>query len=345
MAAGRKARIAINGFGRIGRLFFRQAFGKFAMVAVNDLSDPATLAYLLRYDSVYRQFDKKVKVGQSGVYHCLVVAGRKTIVLQEKDPIVLPWSRLGIDVVVEATGVFNRFADAEAHLRAGARKVVITAPVKDEERPDARTILLGVNEDQFKGCRITANGSCTTNAAHPIAAIMMETVGVKKAMINTVHGYTASQNLVDGVTKTKDVRRGRAAGVNIVPSTTGATSAVARALPELAGKFDGLALRVPVVTGSVVDFTFVAGRPTNTQEINNIFRRAAKQRRWRGILAVTDEPIVSSDIIGRPYGSIIDLTYTKVVAGDLVKILSWYDNEWGYVATLTKHVEQAARTL
>lgn len=336
------AKIAINGFGRIGRLFFRRAFGEkgFDIVAINDLGDLENLAYLLQYDTVYRRYAEKVEWDKGQGF--LIVGGRQIKVLQERDPAKLPWKELKIDVAVESTGAFESFESAAAHLKAGAKKVVITAPAKDEERDDAKTVLLGVNEEQFKTCTITSNGSCTTNAAHPVAAIMMETVGVKKAVLNTVHGYTATQNLVDGPTRGHDFRRGRAAGANIVPSTTGAAISVARALPELQGKFDGIALRVPTITGSIADFTFLASRKTSVEEVNGIFKKAAEDSRWKGILKVTEDQIVSSDIVGEPYAAIIDLGCTRVVDGDLVKILSWYDNEMGYAATLVEHVRKAA---
>ena len=225
------------------------------------------------------------------------------------------------------------------NISAGEKKVVITAPAKDDERTDAKTILLGVNEQQFKTCNITSNGSCTTNAASPVAAIMAETVGIQKAVLNTVHGYTATQNLTDAPTKGKDFRRGRAAAGNIVPSTTGAAIAVARAFPELLGKFDGVAIRVPVIAGSLVDFTFIAKRSTTVEEINDIFRKAAKDKRWENIMKVNEDQIVSSDIIGESYGAIVDLKFTQVIDGDLVKVFSWYDNEWGYTTRLIEMVE------
>ncbi len=337
------ARIAINGFGRIGRLFFRRAFEErgLEIVALNDLGDLENLAYLLKYDTVYRNYERSVACDKKkGI---LIVEGKEIKVFQEKDPAQLPWKELKIDIAVESTGAFESFESARAHLTAGAKKAVITAPAKDEERDDARTVLLGVNEEYFKTCVITSNGSCTTNAAHPVAAIMMETVGVQKAVLNTVHGYTATQNLVDGPTRGKDFRRGRAAGANIVPSTTGAAISVSRALTELQGKFDGIALRVPTITGSVADFTFLAKRATSVEEVNGIFKKAAADPRWKGILKVTEEQIVSSDIIGEPYAAIVDLGFTRVIGGDLVKILSWYDNEAGYAATLVEHVRKAAR--
>ena len=347
------ARIAINGFGRIGRLFFRAAFksadqatatvGRAGLdiVAINDLGDIENLAYLLRYDTIYRQFSESVKVKGNE----LIVGKKRVVVLREKDPAKLPWKKMGIDVAVESTGVFETFEKARAHLVAGAKRVVLTAPAKDEDTKDAKTVLLGMNEEQFKTCKITSNGSCTTNAASPVAAIMAETVGIKKAALNTVHGYTATQNLVDGPTRGKDFRRGRAAAQNISPSSTGATIAVSRALPELEGKFEGVAMRVPVATGSIADFTFLAERKTSVEEINNIFRKAAKDKRWKGILKVTEDQIVSSDIIGELYGAIVDLRITQVIDGDFVKVFSWYDNEAGYDSTLVGHVLKVAENL
>ena len=334
------ARIAINGFGRIGRLFFRQAFGRpdMEIVAVNDLGDVDNLAYLLQYDTVYRRYDKDVKVDSGD----LVVDGKRVKYLQVKDPAQLPWKDLAVDIVIEATGIFESYRGAKAHIGAGAKRVVITAPAKDPDGTEGKTVLVGVNDGELKSVVLTSNGSCTTNAASPVIAVMAENPGIVKAILNTVHGYTATQNLVDGPTKGGDFRRGRAAAENIVPSTTGAAIAVTRALPEMQGKFDGIAIRIPIVTGSIADITFVAKRKTSEEEINDIFRQAAASPRWKGILAVTEDQIVSSDIIGEPYGAIVDLKFTKVIDGDLVKVLYWYDNEWGYVATLIKHVEAVA---
>ncbi len=326
-------RVAINGFGRIGRLFFRQIFDKVSIVAINDLSDAKNLAYLLKYDTVYRTWDKDVDALLKNVKF-----------LQEKDPAKLPWKDLNIDVVVEATGIFESFEKNRAHLAAGAKRVIISAPAKDDEQADAQTILFGVNEDQLKNCKIVATGSCTTNATHPIAQILLESVGVKKAVLNTIHAYTGTQSIVDSISS-KDFRRGRAAAMNIIPATSGVTVSVVRAVKELKGKFDGLAMRVPVATGSIVDFTFISGRPTSVDEINNIFKKAAQDPRWKNILTVVEDPIVSSDVIGMPYSAIVDLSFTKVVDGDLVKIFSWYDNEAGYVNTLVRHVEKIAATL
>lgn len=341
------AHIAINGFGRIGRLFFRQVFGNPAhagldIVAINDLTDPENLAYLLRHDTVYWGYGKKVSTGVENGAPYLAVDGKKIALTAEKDPAQLPWARLGIDVAVEATGFFESFTGAAAHIKAGAKRAVIASPAKEEDGSDGATVLMGANEEKMKTCAVTSNGSCTTNAVSPVAFLMAESVGVKKALLSTVHGYTATQSLVDGNARSKDFRRGRAAAGNIVPSTTGAAISVTRAVPSLGGKFDGIALRVPVLTGSIADFTFIAARPTTTAEVNAVFTKAAQEDRFRGILGVTAEPLVSSDIVGTPFGAIVDLSFTKVVDGDLVKVLSWYDNEWGYVSTLVRHVEKAA---
>lgn len=330
-------RIAINGFGRIGRVFFRQAFGhkNIEVVAINDLGSVDNLAYLLKYDSVYGKYDKEVGHKMDDEHH-IVVDGKGIRFFQEKDPANLPWKELKIDVVVESTGVFDSFEKAKPHLDAGAKRVVITAPAKDDNA--SVTFTPNVGADLIKKSRITSNASCTTNAATPVTAVMTQNPGIKKAVLNTVHGYTASQNLVDGPAK-KDFRRGRAAAVNIVPSSTGAADAVIKAAPFMKGKFDGIAMRVPVISGSLIDFTFVASRKTSVEEINDIFKKAAASPEWQGILRICEEPLVSSDILGEPYGSIVDLAFTRVVDGDLVKILSWYDNEWGYGSMLLKHVE------
>lgn len=333
-------KIAINGFGRIGRIFFRQAFGRsdLDIIAINDLGSPANLAYLLKYDTVYGHYDKSVETKDSS----LIVDGKEIKVVQEKDPAKLPWKNLGVDVVIESTGIFDSRDKAAAHLDAGAKRVVITAPAKDEITP---TVTPGLAADNMKLDKITSNASCTTNAVNPVMGIMMADPGVNKALLTTVHGYTATQGLVDGPDKKDDYRRARAAAQNIVPSTTGAAAATARVLPELKDKFDGLAIRVPVISGSLIDITFVAARPTSAEEINSIFKEAAARPEWQGILTVTEEPLVSSDILRNPHGSIVDLALTRVVDGDLVKILSWYDNEWGYCSMLLKHVLAVAQIL
>ncbi|MCX7615807.1 MAG: type I glyceraldehyde-3-phosphate dehydrogenase [Patescibacteria group bacterium] len=331
-------KIAINGFGRIGRLFFRQIFdhSEIEVVAINDLGGLENLAYLLKYDSVYRAWGKKVEVDTAK--NLLSVEGKSIHFFQEKDPLKLPWGALAVDVVIESTGVFESYEKAKVHLEAGAKRVLLTAPAKDEDNEIGKTVLIGLNEDKISTCKISSNASCTTNAASPVIAVLSQNPGIKKAILNTVHAYTATQNLVDGPVKGNDFRRGRAGAFNIVPSTTGAALAVTRALPELEGKFDGVAMRVPVVSGSIADITFVSKRPTSVEEINQILTQASLSPQWQGILKVTNDSVVSSDIIGEPYGAIVDLKFTKVIDGDLVKVLSWYDNEWGYVATLVKHL-------
>ncbi len=337
-------RIAINGFGRIGRLFFRQVINEpnLEIVAINDLGDLENLAYLLKYDSVYRQFPGKVSSAKGE----LIVDGKKIKFFQEKDPSKLPWKDLKVDIVVESTGAFESFEKAKVHLDAGAKKVVITAPAKDKEGVDGgKTIFVGLNDDELKNIKLSTNASCTTNAVYPVMAIMSENPGIEKAVLNTIHAYTATQSIVDSPVKGSDMRRGRAGAQNIVPSTTGAAIAVTRVLKDLENKFDGIALRVPIITGSIADITFVSKKKTSVEEINEIFKRAAKSQKWQGILKIADGEVVSSDIIGEPYAAIVDLKFTKVVSGDLVKVLSWYDNEWGYCAMLLKHVLKAAENL
>lgn len=336
-------RIAINGFGRIGRLFFRQAFGThdFEIVAVNDLGDIENLAYLLKYDTVYGCYKEKIEVKKES--NSLVVNGKEIKVLQVKNPAELPWKDLNVDIVVEATGLFDEYAKSKVHLDAGAKRVVITAPAKDSDGDLGQTVLMGVNEEKLKTCAITSNGSCTTNSASPVIQILSENPGIIKATLSTVHAYTATQSLVDGpVRGGHDFRKGRAAAQNTVPETTGAAISVARAIPELAGKFDGLSFRVPNITGSVSDITFLAKRKTSVEEIAKILEDAANTERWQGILMTTRDQLVSSDIVGMPYGAIVPLDLIKVIDGDLVKVLSWYDNEYGYVATLIKHLQNIA---
>lgn len=334
------SKIAINGFGRIGRQFFRAAFGDpdFDIVAVNDLTDTATLAYLLKYDSVYGRYGKTVEAAKDS----LVVDGEEIKVFAEKDPTNLPWKNLGIDVVVESTGFFTSGEKAKVHLDAGAKRVVITAPASD----DVTTALVGVNDDLFASGAgpITSNASCTTNASAPVMQILKENFGIKKAMLQTVHGYTATQKLVDGP-DAKDVRRGRAAAVNIVPSSTGAAEAVIQSIPDLKGIFDGIAIRVPVVSGSLVMITALLEKSTTKEAVNEAFKKAATESRWSKIMKVTEDPLVSTDIIGEPYGAIVDLGFTKAVDGDLVTVYSWYDNEAGYTAALVEHVKRVAKSL
>lgn len=333
-------KIAINGFGRIGRLFFRQAFenNDFSIVAINDLGDVSNLAYLLKYDTVYRIWNHDVRADADR--NLLFVDDKQIQFLNEKDPSKLPWKELGVDVVIESTGVFESFEKAKVHIDSGAKRVLLTAPAKDADGDQGKTVLVGINEDAISTCQITSNASCTTNAASPIIAILSEKIGIEKAVLNTVHAYTATQSIVDGPVRGDDYRRGRAGAQNIVPSTTGAATATTRALPELDGKFDGIAIRVPVASGSLVDITFIASKKTSTEEINSICKEEAESERWKGILGYTEDQLVSSDVIGMPYGSIVDGKFTKVIDGNLVKVLAWYDNEWGYVTTLIKHLEK-----
>lgn len=319
-----KIKVAINGFGRIGRAFYRLAKERpeLEVLAVNDLGSQENLEYLLKYDSIYGpwagKFDAKF--------------------LQEKDPIKLPWKDFDIDVVVEASGAFESYKQASLHRDAGAKRVVITAPAKDEDRAGNMTVLMGINEEDLATCTITSNGSCTTNSASPVMQILSQKLGIKKAFLNTVHGYTATQSLIDSPTKGSDLRRGRAAAINIVPSTTGAAISVGRAIHELLGKFDGVAMRVPVSTGSLSAICFISERETTPEEINSILEEASKEARWEGIFTTTYDQIVSTDIIGNKYAAIADLSLTHVTGGDLCAVYSWYDNEMGYTYTLVNHV-------
>lgn len=336
-------RVAINGFGRIGRDFFRLVITRpeIEIVAINDLGDLHNLAYLLRHDSVYGMFKKDVFV-EEGV---LNVGGKPYKFLQERDASKLPWSSLGIDIVIESSGAFESYELASAHIKAGAKHVILTAPAKDADNDKGRTVLMGVNEAELKSCQISSNGSCTTNSASPVIQILTEKIGIKKAFLNTVHAYTATQSIVDSATKGSDFRRGRAGAANIVPSTTGAAIAVTRAIPELAGKFDGIAMRVPVIDGSLSAITFLASRPTSVEEINAILEEAEKESRWKGIFKTTREQLVSTDIVGEPHAAIADLSLTKVVDGDLCSVYSWYDNEFGYTNSLLGHVLRTAENL
>lgn len=328
-------KVGINGFGRIGRQFFRLAAQRddLEVVAINDLGDKDNLLYLLKYDSAYGKFDSPAGGD----------AESEVKFFQEKDPQSLPWGELGVDIVVESTGFFTKYEDAQAHIAAGAKRVVISAPSKSEDGPLGKTILMGVNEPELNTCSISSNGSCTTNAASPVAQIMEEALDIEKALLNTIHGYTSSQSIIDAPNK-KNFRLGRAAAVNIIPSTTGAAKTVTKAVQGVPF-FDGIAVRVPVVAGSLVDLTFVTKKETTVEEVNDILRKAAKEERWKDIFTITEEPIVSSDIIGRPHASIADLNFTKVAGGNLIKILAWYDNEMGYTGSLLQHVIKAGKLL
>jgi len=334
-------KVAINGFGRIGRMFFKLAAERpeLEVIAVNDLGDINNLAYLLKHDTAYGQSDLDISVKDGN----FIINGKQIAFISEKDPAMLPWGKLGADVIVESTGFFESYEKASSHLQAGAKRVVITAPAKGDPSL-GKTVLMGINEDDFKVCQVSSNGSCTTNAVSPVAQIMSETIGVKKAVLNTIHAYTATQKIVDSP-DAKDWRRGRAGAQNIVPSSTGAAISVTEVVKNLKGLFDGIALRVPVITGSVIDFTFVSARPTSVEEVNSILKQAAAQDRWSKVFFVTEEQLVSSDIVGAPYASIADLSFTKVIDGDLVKILAWYDNEAGYTRALVEHVIKAGQNV
>lgn len=334
------ANIAINGFGRIGRAFLKLALNHadLSIVAINDLGDPENLAYLLRFDSAYGRYNQPVSVEESDGRRYLTIGDRRILFLQEKDATRLPWGDLGVDIVVESTGVFESYEKARVHIDAGAKRVVLTAPAKDDDGPDAKTALMGVNEDALKTCTLSSNGSCTTNSVSPVIQILQEELGIKKAFLNTVHGYTATQSLIDGPTKGSDYRRGRAAAANITPSSTGAAISVGRVVEGMEGKFDGTALRVPVLTGSISTIVFLAKKKTTAEEINAILEKAASEPRWEGVFAVTHDQLVSSDIIGDSHASIADLSLTKVVDGDLCCVYAWYDNEFGYTNSLVMHV-------
>jgi len=318
-------RVGINGFGRIGRNLFRAAQAKNAdieWVAVNDLTDSKTLAHLLKYDSILGPYPGTVEVSDSGI----VVDGKELKVLAERDPGALPWGDLGVDVVVESTGFFTKRADAAKHLEAGAKKVIISAPASDEDI----TVVLGVNFDKYDkdAHHVISNASCTTNCLAPFAKVVNDAIGIKHGLMTTIHAYTADQNLQDA--PHKDLRRARAAAVNLVPTSTGAAKAVGLVLPELNGKLHGFAVRAPIPTGSLVDLTFEANRETSVQEVNDLFKGKADTGDLAGILQFTEDPIVSSDIVTNPFSSIVDGGLTAVLDGTLVKVVSWYDNEWGY---------------
>jgi glyceraldehyde 3-phosphate dehydrogenase len=331
-------KVGINGFGRIGRNIMRAAMGHndIDFVAVNDLTNAATLAHLLKYDSVLGNLDADVRATADGI----TVAGDEFKVLSVKDPAQLPWKDLGVDIVVESTGIFTDRDGAAKHLAAGARKVMITAPAK---KPDI-TVVLGVNDDKYDPAKhhIISNASCTTNCLAPLAKVIHERFTIKKAWMTTVHSYTNDQNLLD--LPHKDLRRARAAAVSIIPTTTGAAIAVGEVMPELKGKFDGIAMRVPTPNVSIVDLNALVEKKTSRDEVNAALKEEACGR-LKGILAVSDEPLVSIDFRRNPHSSIVDSAYTHVMDGDFVKVLSWYDNEWGYSSRCVDLVRQIARTL
>ena len=344
-------RVAINGYGRIGRLTHRVILEKYQslieLVAINagSSTDIKGWAYLLKYDTTYHTLNSKFKIQNSKLEEAekmgilkdaighIIINDKRIPVFSQKDPSLLPWKDLNVDVVVESTGAFRTSEKLQSHILAGAKSVVLSAPLKEGTVP---TYVLSVNAQNYKGENIISNASCTTNCIAPVAKIIQDHFGIEKAMMTTIHGYTSDQRLQDG--GHKDYRRARAAACNIIPTSTGATTAAAKAIPELSGIFNGMAIRVPVATGSLSDFTFVLKKNTTKEEVNEILKQASEESQYKGILEVTEDPIVSSDIIGNPASSIVDLSLTQVVGGNLVKIIAWYDNEWGYANRLVEEV-------
>lgn len=335
-----KTRVAINGFGRIGRSAFKIAFERsdLEVAAVNDLTDTKTLAHLLKYDSSYGTYQHDVSSDETGI----IVNGKHIKVLAEKDPAALPWGAHGIDVVIECTGFFTDPAKAQAHINpAGAKKVLLSAPAKGT---GADTIVLGVNEDKIESATdVISNASCTTNCITPVAAVVESHFGVEKAMMTTVHSYTASQRLQDA--PAKDLREARAAAENIVPTTTGASIAAAKALPALEGVFGGLSIRVPTPVVSLADTTFITKRDVTAQEVNEVFKKAAEEPFYQGILGVTEEELVSSDFKGDSHSAVVDLKLTAVVGGNMLRVVAWYDNEWGYSNRLVELTADVGKAL
>lgn len=334
-----KTKVAINGFGRIGRNAFKVAFDRsdLEIVAINDLTDTKTLAHLLKYDSSYGVFAHEVSYDDNSI----IVNSNPIRVYAEKDPSLLPWSDLGVDVVIESTGRFTTAETAGAHIKAGAKKVIISAPAKGD---DVKTIVIGVNEDEISNAGpVLSNASCTTNSIAAVMDIMESEFGVEKAMLTTVHSYTASQVLQDA--PAKDLREARAAAENIVPTTTGAAIAVTQTVTSLSGKFDGLSVRVPSPVVSLSDVTMLLKRDTTKEEINDVFKKAATDPYYQGIVGVSDVPLVSKDYVGNSHSGIVDLALTNVVAGNLVKVVVWYDNEWGYSNRLVELVADVGKAL
>lgn len=334
-----QTKLGINGFGRIGRNAFKIAFERsdIEIVAINDLTDTKTLAYLLQHDSNYGTYQHKVTFDESNV----IVDGKPIKVLAERDPAALPWGQLGVELVIESTGFFTAKEDAEKHITAGAKRVVISGPTKSD---GVDTIVLGANEDKIEGAsHVVSNASCTTNSLGAVMAILDAEFGVEKSLLTTVHSYTASQAIQDA--PKKDLREGRNGAENIVPTTTGAAIAVTKTLPQLVGKFDGLSIRVPTPVVSISDVTALLSRDVTVEEINNAFKKAASEPFYQGILAVSEEPLVSRDYIGNSNSGTVDLLLTKVVGGNLIKIAVWYDNEWGYSNRLVELVADIGKTI
>jgi len=331
------ARVAINGLGRIGRAVLKilHESPEFELVAVNDVASADNLAYLLSYDTVYGRHPEKVRAEGGG----LKVGDRTCPLLNEKDPASLPWRDMEVDVVFECTGVFTKRPDLQKHIDAGARMVILSAPAKGED--EVPFVVHGVNEAD--GTPIISTASCTTNCIAPVIEVIGRRIGIDKALMTTVHAYTTSQELVDG--PADKWRRGRAGAANLVPTTTGAAKATTKALPQYEGRFDGVAIRGPVPVGSISDITIVTQRETGVEEVNRIFEEEARSERYRGVMGVTRDPIVSSDIIRDPHGALVDLTLTQVVGGTLVKVMAWYDNEWGYAAQMVREAARQNRSV
>ena len=336
-------KVGINGFGRIGRLATRVILKKYKdeieLVVINTSGkiEPAGWTHLFKYDSAYGQYQREVKNEEEN----LIVDGVKIPLLAQRDPEKIPWGDYRVQLVVESTGVFRTKEEVEKHLRDTVRKVVLSAPAKGEA--EVVTVVIGVNDQEREGQRLVSSASCTTNCISPVTRVILEKFGIKKAMLTTIHAYTPDQELQDG--SHKDWRRARAAAANIVPTTTGAAKASIKTLPTLAGKFDGLAIRVPVLVGSLSDLTYLVGKPTDIEEVNQAFLEASQKPSLKGILEVTQEPLVSSDVIGSSASAIVDLNLTRVVGGDLVKVVAWYDNEWGYANRLVEEVVAAGKEL
>lgn len=334
----KKINVAINGFGRIGRAVFKAFLLKnsnVSIVAINDLTSVDTLAHLLKYDTSYGEFEGGIKVEKGD----LLVGGKKYKMFAEKDPSLLPWAKLDVDVVIESTGFFTTSEKAGLHIKAGAKRVIISAPAKSD---DIKTIVMGVNEDKLKKTdKVISNASCTTNCLAPVMEVIRQSFGIEKAIMTTIHSYTSSQNLVDG--PHKDLRRSRAAAMNIIPTTTGAAIATAKVIPSLVGKFDGMSVRVPVPVGSLSDIVILTKKNVDESKVNTVLKKASESAKLKYILDVTDESIVSSDIIGQSASVVVDMQCTKVVGGNLLKVIAWYDNEWGYSNRLVDLVEYIQR--
>jgi glyceraldehyde 3-phosphate dehydrogenase len=333
-------KIAINGFGRIGRAAFKIALERkdLEVVAINDLADNQTLAHLLKHDTVYRTYNKQVKGDAKGIE----VDGKHYRVYEEKDPSNLPWKELGVDIVLECTGRFRKEEEAELHIKAGAKQVILSAPGKGD---GVKSCVIGVNDGDYDPSKdyVIDNASCTTNSVAPVMEVLHRVFGIKKAMLTTIHSYTADQNLVDA--PHKDLRRARAAAENIVPTTTGAAKATGNTIPDLKGIFDGYAVRVPTMDVSLSDITILLDKEVTEEEVNKALKDASETEQYKGILGVTEEPLVSTDFIGDTHSTIVDLSLTKVVAGDLVKVVTWYDNEWGYTSRLVDMAERVGKKL